>query len=85
MRPWNQTVYTSFGLHWCKYTRWKHTIEKHADVILVTAMEVLLEINAEKVKYMCLSRQQNAEQNHNIQTSNKSFKSVESSKIWEWR
>jgi len=48
---------------------------------LATAKEVRLEVNAEKIKYMCMSHQQNAGHNHNIQTANKTFESVESSNI----
>jgi predicted transcriptional regulator len=36
-----------------------------------------LEINAEKTKYMVISRDQNAKQNHNIKMDNKTFESVE--------
>jgi len=36
-----------------------------------------LEVHADKTKYMAISRYQNAGQNHNIKTDNKSFESVE--------
>jgi hypothetical protein len=36
-----------------------------------------LEVNAEKIKYMVISRDQNAGQNGNIHIRNKSFKTVE--------
>jgi hypothetical protein len=39
-------------------------------------MEVGLEVNAEKTKYMLLSCQQNEGQNHNIKTANKSFENM---------
>jgi hypothetical protein len=48
---------------------------------LATAKEVRLEVNAEKIKYMCMSHQQNAEQNDNTQTANKTFENMESSNI----
>jgi hypothetical protein len=38
--------------------------------------EVGLEVNAEKTRYILLSRHQNAGQNHNIKISNSSFKNV---------
>jgi hypothetical protein len=39
-------------------------------------MEVGLEVNAEKTKYMLLSLYQNAGQNHDINTANRSFENV---------
>jgi hypothetical protein len=39
-------------------------------------IEVGLEVNAEKTKYMLLSRHQNAGQNHNIKTGDRSFENV---------
>jgi hypothetical protein len=38
--------------------------------------EVGLEVNAEKTKHVLLSRHQNAGQNHNIKTANKSFENM---------
>jgi hypothetical protein len=38
--------------------------------------EVRLEVNAEKTKYLLLSRHQNAGQNHDIKTANRSFENV---------
>jgi hypothetical protein len=42
---------------------------------------VSLEVNAEKTKYMLLSRHQNALQNDNIKISNRSFENV--ARFWE--
>jgi hypothetical protein len=39
-------------------------------------MEVGLEINTEKTKYMLLSHHQNAAQNHNINIGNRYFENV---------
>jgi hypothetical protein len=39
-------------------------------------IEVGLEINAEKTKYMLLSRHQNVGQNRDIKTANRSFENV---------
>jgi hypothetical protein len=39
-------------------------------------MEIGLEVNAEKIKYMIMSQQQNAGQNGNIQIGNKLFETV---------
>jgi hypothetical protein len=43
---------------------------------VVASKEVGLEVNADQTKYMIMSRDQNAEQNHSIKTCNKSFESV---------
>jgi hypothetical protein len=42
------------------------TIKKNAETLIDASKEVGLEENAEKTKYMLLSRHQNAGQNHNI-------------------
>jgi hypothetical protein len=42
-------------------------------VLLIANKEICLEVNAEKTKYMVMSRDQNEAQNGNIQTGNKSF------------
>jgi hypothetical protein len=39
-------------------------------------MEVVLEVNMEKSTYMVISCHQNARQNHNFMTANKSFTNV---------
>jgi hypothetical protein len=49
-----------------------HAIKKH-----ITCKEIGLEVNAEKTKYMVMSCNQNAGQNHNIKIDNKSFERVE--------
>jgi hypothetical protein len=36
-----------------------------------------LDVNADKIKYMVISRYQNAERSHNIKTDNSSFGTVE--------
>jgi hypothetical protein len=53
-----------------------HTIRKNTEVLLVASKEIGLEVNAEKTKYMVMSRDQNAGQNGCIQTGNKSFETV---------
>jgi hypothetical protein len=49
-----------------------HTIKKNTDALVVASKEIGLEVNAEKTKYIVTSRDQNAGQNHNIKTDNKS-------------
>jgi hypothetical protein len=43
-----------------------HAIKKNTQTLVVASKEICLEVNAEKTKYMVMSRNQNAGQNHNI-------------------
>jgi hypothetical protein len=54
-----------------------HTTRKNTDALLIASKEICLEVNAEKIKYMVMSRDQNAGQNGNIQICNKPFETVE--------
>jgi hypothetical protein len=54
-----------------------HSIKKNTKTSVVTSKETGLEVNAEKTKYMVVSRDQNAGQNHNINISNKSLERME--------
>jgi hypothetical protein len=44
---------------------------------MIASKEIGLEVNAEKTKYMVMSRNQNARHNHNIIIGNKPFERVE--------
>jgi hypothetical protein len=50
---------------------------KNTEALLISNKEIDLEVNAEKTKYMVMSRDQNAGQNGNIQIGNKSCETVE--------
>jgi hypothetical protein len=54
-----------------------HTIKKHAEALLVCSKETGLEVNADKTKYIFMSRDQNAGRSHRINTDNSSFEGVE--------
>jgi hypothetical protein len=54
-----------------------HAIKKNTKALVVASKEIGLEVNAEKTKYMVMSRNQNAGQNHNIKIDNKSFERME--------
>jgi hypothetical protein len=54
-----------------------HAIKKNTEALVVTSKEIGLVVNAEKTKYMVMSHNQNAGQNHNIKSDNKSFEEVE--------
>jgi len=57
-----------------------HTIKKNTEALVVAIKKVCLEVNAGKTKYILMSRDQNAEQNHNTRTENKLFERVEQCK-----
>jgi hypothetical protein len=52
------------------------TIKKNTEALIGASKEVGLEVNAEKTKYMLLSRHQNAGQSHNIKIGDRSFENV---------
>jgi hypothetical protein len=54
-----------------------HSIKKNAEDIVIASKEICLEVNAEKTKYMVMSRNQNAGHNHSVNVDNKSFERVE--------
>jgi hypothetical protein len=54
-----------------------HTIRKNTEALLIANKEIGLEVNAEKTKYMVMSRDQNTGQNGYIQIGNEWFETVE--------
>jgi len=46
-----------------------HTIKQNAEALAVAGKEIGLEVNADKTKYMVMSRDQNAEGSHSIKSS----------------
>jgi hypothetical protein len=57
-----------------------HTVQKNTEALVVASKETRLEVNADKTKYMVMSRDHNAGRSHNIKIDNNSF---ESSNTWE--
>jgi hypothetical protein len=53
-----------------------NAIKKNTETLIDVSKEVGLEVNAEKTKYMLLTRHQNAEQNHDMKIANRSFENV---------
>jgi len=54
-----------------------HTIEKNTEALFIISKEIGLEVNADKTKYIVMSRDQNAGRSHNIKIGNCSFARVE--------
>jgi len=54
-----------------------HTVKKITEALVVASKEIGLAVNAEKTKYMVMSRNQHAGKDHNRRKDNKSFKRVE--------
>jgi hypothetical protein len=54
-----------------------NTIKENTESILKASRDVGIEINAEKTKYMMMSRHPNSGQNQNIRIANESFENVE--------
>ena len=54
-----------------------HTLKKNAEALLAATREIVLEVSADKTKYMVMSRDQNAGQNHSVRIDNSTFERVE--------
>ena len=54
-----------------------HTIKENTEVLVVASKETGLEVNADKTKYMVMSRDQKAGPSHSIKNDNSSFERVE--------
>ena len=60
-----------------------HTVKVKAEALIVASKENVLEVNADKTKYMVMSRDQNAGQSHSMRIDNSSFERVEEFKYLE--
>jgi len=54
-----------------------YTVKENAEALVVATKEIGLEINADKTKYMIMSRDQNAGRSHSMKTDNSSIERVE--------
>jgi len=54
-----------------------HTVKENAEALIVASKDIGLGVNADKTKYMVMSRDQNGGQSHSIKTDNRSFERVE--------
>jgi hypothetical protein len=59
-----------------------NTIKENTETLLESSRDIGLEINAEKTKYMIMSRHQNSGQSQNIRIANESFENVTKFKSW---
>jgi hypothetical protein len=59
------------------------TVKQNTQTLIVGSKETGLEVNSEKTKYMIMSREHNAGQNHKIKLIINPLKRRESSNIWE--
>ena len=54
-----------------------HTIKENAEALVAATGEIGLEVNADKTKYMVMSRDQNAGRIHSLSIDNSTFDRVE--------
>ena len=54
-----------------------HTVKKNAEALVAATKETGLEVNANKTKYMTVSRDQNAGRIHSMKMDNNSIERVE--------
>jgi len=54
-----------------------YTIKKNTETLVIANKEIGLEVNADKTKYIVMSRDQNAGRRHSIKTDNSCFERVE--------
>ena len=70
-------VHTSFWLMPMMLIYWGgsiHTVKENAEALVVATKEIGLEVNADKTKYMIMSRDQNAGRSHSIAGRSHSMK-----------
>ena len=60
-----------------------HTINKNTQPLVAAGKETGLAVNADRTKYMVMSRDQNARRSHNRKNDNRSFERVERFKYFE--
>jgi len=58
------------------------TVKKNTEALVAASKRTVLEVNAEKHKYMITSRDQNVGKNHNVKTDNKSLETEEQLKYF---
>jgi hypothetical protein len=54
-----------------------HTVKENAEALVVATKEIGLEVNADKTKYVIMSRDHNAGRSYSLKTGNRSIERVE--------
>jgi hypothetical protein len=54
-----------------------HNMKENEETLIVACKEIGQEVDADKTKYMVMSRDQDVERSHSMKTENRSFESVE--------
>ena len=62
-----------------------HTVKENEEALVVATKEIGLEVNADKTKYMVMSREQTAGLSHTVKADNSSIERVEEFKYLERR
>ena len=60
-------------------------MKENAEALSVATKEIGLEVNADKTKYMVMSRDRNAGRGHRVKIDNSSIETWKSSNIWKRR
>ena len=60
-----------------------YIIEKNPEALVVASKEIVLEVNADKTKYMVMSLDQNARGSQYVEIYDSSFEKWTSSNMWE--
>ena len=60
-----------------------HTVKKNAEALVAATKEIGLEVNADKIKYMVMSRDQNAGRSHSTKLIIVHWKEWKISNIWQ--
>ena len=54
-----------------------HTVKENGEALVAASREIGLEVSADKTKYMVMSRDQSAGQNHSVRIDSSTFERVE--------
>jgi hypothetical protein len=54
-----------------------HTVKENAEALVVATKEIELEVNADKTKYMVMSRERNTGRGYSVKIDNSSIERVE--------
>jgi len=54
-----------------------HSLKEKAEALIIATRQIRLEVSADKTKYMVMTRDQNAGQNHSVRIDNSTFERVE--------